>query len=396
MSLHDWSPQQAKALDAVAEWIRSGEQQVFRLFGYAGTGKTTLARHLAEACRAPQFAAFTGKAASVLRTKGCGNATTLHSLMYNVTKRDRVALNALELKLAGMTPDHPDYAETRWERDEELKRVKMPWFFPNPDSVLQYADLIIVDEVSMVDERIGKDLESFGKKILVLGDPAQLPPVKGGGYFTDRTPDILLTEVHRHATDNPVYRWATLARSGEAIPYGDEGAAKKYRRDSVDPSWYATHAGQILCGKNETRRMLNAEVRKHLGRTSIYPVYKDTLVILMNDHKLGVLNGTLCRAQCDAEAEDGKVWLNIAYERQILRDLCVDPCIFEGKECFHERSRLQMDYGYCLTVHKAQGSQWENVTLYDDGFMKRDPSVRRRWLYTAITRAEKTLTIVTS
>ena len=398
MSTPDWSAQQAAALTAVGAWLKDpSAPQVFRLFGFAGTGKTTLARHLAQDVRTPMFAAFTGKAASVLREKGCVGATTIHSLMYTVTKRDRILLNQLNLKLTELTPEHPDYAETKALRDEEADKVKRPWFYVNPDSELQFADLIIIDEVSMVDTKVGKDLESFGKKILVLGDPAQLPPIKGGGYFTNRAPDILLTEIHRQALDNPVLRWATLAREGTVIPYGDEGNAKKFRRERVDDAWLASvAAGQLLVGKNETRRALNQRVRTILGRSSTYPQRNDTLVWLQNDHRLGVLNGTLCTAYCDAEEFGDGLYINVAYDRRLLRDLKIAPEPFQGKDAEYDRGQLMIDFGYALTVHKAQGSQWETVTLYDDGFGKRDPEQRRRWLYTAITRAENTLNIVTS
>ena len=67
----------------------------------------------------------------------------------------------------------------------------------------------------MVDEELGRDLLSFGKKVLVLGDPAQLPPVKGGGFFTEAEPDVMLTEVHRQAADNPIIRLSmTCAKAG--------------------------------------------------------------------------------------------------------------------------------------------------------------------------------------
>src|SRR3954467_889027 len=106
---YDWSPQQAKALDAVGVWLKDPTApQVFRLFGYAGTGKTTLARHLAMGTNFPIFAAFTGKAASVLRDKGCPNAMTLHSLLYNVSDRDKTKLMMLESELSMMDGNEPD------------------------------------------------------------------------------------------------------------------------------------------------------------------------------------------------------------------------------------------------------------------------------------------------
>ena len=78
-----WSPQQDRALTAVSEWLTAADRPVFRLFGFAGTGKTTLARHLAEGVDGKVvFGAFTGKAALVMRNKGCSDASTIHSLIY--------------------------------------------------------------------------------------------------------------------------------------------------------------------------------------------------------------------------------------------------------------------------------------------------------------------------
>ena len=84
-----WSPQQDAALKAVAEWLRRGDRPVFRLFGYAGTGKTTLAKHIAEDVDGEvAFGAYTGKAALVLRSKGCPDASTIHSMIYRSRESD--------------------------------------------------------------------------------------------------------------------------------------------------------------------------------------------------------------------------------------------------------------------------------------------------------------------
>lgn len=85
------------------------------------------------------------------------------------------------------------------------------------------ADLIVLDEVSMVNQQIAEDLRSFGKKILVMGDPGQLPPVAGAGAFTNREPDAFLAEIHRQAADSPIIRLATAARLGKPIRVGDYG-----------------------------------------------------------------------------------------------------------------------------------------------------------------------------
>jgi exodeoxyribonuclease-5 len=398
---HSWNAQQAKALDDVGQWLRDpNAPQVFRLFGYAGTGKTTLARYLAEHEDGQvYFAAFTGKAASVLRAAGCVNATTIHSLIYRPFTKDRARLNELKMKLDTTSPNDPDYPEIRGEYAIELERVRSPGFELNVESVLKEAALVVVDEVSMVDERVGRDLLSFKKKVLVLGDPAQLPPVKGGGFFTNATPDILLTEIHRQAADNPIIRWATLVRTGGIIPYGKDGPAQKMKRDRAPIKWLASVSDQILTGKNETRRMINREIRKLRGATSPYPENGDRLICLGNNHELGILNGVTCEcvgASVEVPDEPGALAMTIQYDGQMITDQFYDAEIFTGGDGHPFRRWLQFDFGYAMTVHKSQGSQWGRVALYDDGFWKREPHQRRRWLYTAITRAQESLTIVTS
>src|SRR6185295_17115561 len=91
---------------------------------------------------------------------------------------------------------------------------KRPGFALNPKSDAAHAKLIVLDEVSMVSEEMARDLMSFGRPILVLGDPGQLPPIKGEGAFTRDAPDIMLTEIHRQAGESAIIRLATMARQG--------------------------------------------------------------------------------------------------------------------------------------------------------------------------------------
>ncbi|MBI3275594.1 MAG: AAA family ATPase, partial [Methylocystis sp.] len=196
-----WTSEQDRALAAVAAWLTDGEAQVFRLFGYAGTGKSTLARHVAANVDGDvAFGAFTGKAALVMRSKGCKDARTIHSLIYRAT-------------------------------DTETEE---PSFVLNEDSAAARAALIVIDECSMVDAELGRDLLSFGKKVLVLGDPAQLPPIKGGGFFTEAEPDVMLTQVHRQAAGNPIIRLSMTIREGGRLERGVYGASRIIGKDELD------------------------------------------------------------------------------------------------------------------------------------------------------------------
>ncbi|MCM2472069.1 AAA family ATPase [Rhizobium sp. CG5] len=372
-----FAPQQDEALKAVSKWLKDGKQPVFRLFGYAGTGKTTLARHFAENVDGDVlFAAFTGKAAQVLRSRGATNARTIHSLIYRPRGEESV-------------------------EDEETGKTSIsPMFAINRQSPLAKAALIVIDECSMVDEQLGKDLMSFGTPILVLGDPGQLPPVSGGGYFTDQEPDYLLTDIHRQARDNPIIQLAMHVREGKEIMYGDYGTARVISKAEVTQE-LVLEADQVLVGTNKTRRRYNKRLRELKGFTADYPQAGDKLVCLRNDQVKGLLNGSLWQVMTSSR-ETVKPGINLlikpedddmdrgAAKIKLLKASFEDV---ETEIAWATRKRYdEFDYGYALTVHKAQGSQWNNVVLFDESWAFRD--TRERWLYTAVTRAAETLTIV--
>lgn len=408
----EWSAQQREALTKVQDWLNGPKNvPVFRLFGFAGTGKSTLAQHVGnmENQRGgfTQYAAFTGKAAVVMQRKGCKNARTLHSIIYTTMDKSRAHLDRLNKQLAEATG--PLRERIIKQIEDERENLKSPGFHLKEDPLTVFKEqadgdkvpeatisLFVIDECSMVDERLGQDLESTGARLLVLGDPAQLPPVmSGAGYFTDKQPDMLLTEIHRQALDSPIIKMANTIRHGGTLSLGDygEGCAVVKRKDLPAAEWVA--ADQILVGKNDTRKQFNARIRQLKGYEGFLPQEGERLVCLRNNHEEGLLNGSLW--ECVA-AEDrpnaATFWLKV---RSLDEDRTV-ACLahkagFLGEELepWERKEANEFDFGYALTVHKAQGSQWDNVILYDEWFNR---ATLRQWQYTGITRAAQRVTVV--
>ncbi len=374
-----WSPQQEGAIKSVRAWLSNKKgPQIFRLFGFAGTGKTTLAKELASSViGAVLYACFTGKASLVLRKKGCNGASTIHSLIYKAVQ----------------DPITGEYH-----------------FKLNDDSPLALAALVVIDEVSQVNEELARDLVSFGIKILVLGDPAQLPPVKGEGFFINATPDIMLTEVHRQAADNPIIRMSMDVREGRGLQVGQYGDSRVIRRANVDRESMrelALSTDQILCGLNRTRQSYNERLRtinglaplpSQGGRPCWHPVSGDRLVCLRNNHDKGLLNGGLweagevvvkgsyadIRVQSLDEPEMSPVDVSVLLPFFNGSDKDLDWKVKKGFEEF--------TYGYALTVHKSQGSQWDDVLLFDESYVFKQDAAKH--LYTGITRAAERVTVV--
>ncbi len=392
----DLSPQQAKAFDLVGNWLcDQSAPQTFYLAGYAGTGKTTLAKRLVEGVEDFTFAAYTGKAASVLTRKGCP-ASTIHSLIYKVVPPNYE--KAKELKKAYEQEENPEKKELL---KIEFRQVNRPSFSLKDREEFGSYDVIVLDEVSMVDETMGVDVLSFGCKVLVLGDPGQLPPVRGTGYFTARDPDYCLTEVHRQAAGNPVLNMATLVRTGRRLRPGHYGSSRVQHRLTTTPVDLRS-AAQVIVGSNKTRKEFNTVIRDAKDFFGTIPQTGEKIICLKNNAKLGLMNGTQWRV---AEAEDKGSWLRLKISPWDDYDPEVEPRYIEldahelgldfSEMPFYQREMAEeFDFGYAITCHKSQGSQWKNVFIQDQSWMFKDvPLMPQRWLYTALTRAEESVVV---
>jgi exodeoxyribonuclease-5 len=384
------SVDQANALRQIGAWYRSKSSSYLTLGGYAGTGKTTLIAYLRKALREHEadasvaFCAYTGKAARVLQErlreqrvmKRGDSVSTIHSLIYT-------------------TEDNPG-GPPKWIRKEKLER-----------------DLIIVDEASMVDKVIWEDLLSFDVPILAVGDHGQLPPI-GSSFNLMGEPQIRLDRIFRQAEGSPIIDVATMARTSGSIPVGEFGpGVRKLDRTLPETgvmvqelleSWRPDLL--ILCGYNKTRVQLNTAIRGMRDAESAVPQSGDQVVCLRNNRTKHIFNGMIGRivrvtqvlgeegtewyeAEIELEGEDytysGYILKQQFGAMETIKDVPLAP---DG-----ERGDL-WDFGYALTVHKAQGSQSERVLVFEERFPRSDDEDWRRWLYTAVTRAVTELTVI--
>jgi exodeoxyribonuclease-5 len=393
-----WSPQQQAALTQVNRWLQTKSSPYFQLAGFAGTGKTTLARHLAEAVSGRvYFAAFTGKAAHVLMKSGVPNASTIHKLIYTPKDKSQQRLKQLEAERAKLLTHNPIpqnlLAKVDAALEAERANLARPMFQLNLESELNGAALVVVDEYSMIDEQMGEDLMSFGVPILALGDPGQLPPVRGTPFFRSK-PDILLTEIHRQAADNPIIWMSSEIREGRELSPGRYGESEviAYRNAKPTLAERVLATDQLLVGRNSTRLSSNVRARQLMGYPDALPKKGDKLVCLRNNHELGLLNGQLWKAREDSIFDGAFVFLDIETDDGLAVEVDCHAEYFHGKlpGMWTRKDAEEFDYGYALTVHKSQGSQWGNVLLFDEWYMKD----RRQWLYTAITRASERIDVI--
>jgi exodeoxyribonuclease-5 len=386
------SPDQAKAVQQLYRWFKEGKEQTITLGGYAGTGKTTLASVLRwvlnerHADLSVAFCAFTGKATHVLRQRleaanmllPQDTCSTLHALLY-------VPYVAKDGSILG------------WHRAKEVE-----------------ANLIIVDEASMVTEDLWRDLVSLNVPIIAIGDHGQLPPV-GGSFNLVQEPKIRLEQIHRQAAGNPILTLAQEARTtGRIEPgiYGKGIEKLSYANDDGDRIREITEDllsskkdVLILCGRNTTRQKLNTAARATLGFETGEPEGGDKVVCLKNSYAVAgepLYNGMI--GTIETLSEEGAHWYDatisfpgeerefsgIISRHQFGKDAVLDK--FEGISPKQIGERF--DFGYALTVHKAQGSQADTVLLFEERFQKMSDDDWKRWLYTAVTRAKKKLYIV--
>lgn len=380
------SNEQWEAIKSIVKWYGEGNQ-FFYLAGYAGVGKSTICSIAIEEIKKKykiktiNTATYTGKAASVLRKKGV-DASTIHSMIYIADIDDKGALHGFDLDRYGLASK---------------------------------ADLIVLDECSMIADDMAEDLLSFGKKILVMGDPGQLPPVNGLGYFTRNTPDVFLQEIHRQCADSPIIKLATMARKGEKITpglYNDDNVLSMMLNNETQNHIHNTET-QVICGINRVRHTVTKKIRDKLGFHGEFPLFGERVICCKNDKVEKLFNGQMGYLKSDAnELSSTEYGDRYLAEFKVLMDderyshtLNVDPYLFQGHfrsdgkaekipyiKGREIKSFNEFDWGYAITCHKAQGSQWDHVTIVDDSSAFRED--RNRWLYTALTRAETGLTLL--
>lgn len=421
------SAEQRAGIEKIRAWHASGPFEPFRLAGPAGTGKTTMAKAVGPALglRSVHFGAYTGKAAHVLRSKGATPAGTIHSAVYYPVS-DQEAKQKLwdaraeleELKAHFLAIPDEDTALTEeadlaiQAKEAEIRALKadtqrMAWEW-NPDSPWATADLIILDEVSMVGPKIAADIEMYGVPVLVLGDPAQLPPVEGGGHYLNGNPDHLLTEIHRQALESPVLELATRIRLSTRRDLG-------MTPDDFSPARLgeAIEADQVLCWSNHRRWALIDAMRTKQGRPRGRVVAGDRIMCLTNNRSMAVFNGQQFQVlEVEGDGILGPTLL-LRDDDGHERSLAVFADGFAGREMQEtaKRSgsgakgqRMLATFADAITVHKAQGSEWPNVYVANELPRMMAATARhegaaaalkqaRQWAYTAVSRASESVTV---
>ena len=358
--------------------------------GYAGTGKSTLVKFIVAALNLRPddvcYITFTGKAALVLRDKGCPNAMTAHRLLYQ---------------------SFPKYDGT---------------FYHKPRRPIPPYKLIIVDEISMLPNEIWQLLLSHNVHVIALGDPGQLPPIGTDNGVLEH-PHIFLDEIMRQAQESEIIKLTMDIREGKPLQLMNGKEVKIVDKKDVVEGMYLW-ADQIIVGKNETRRYINDLMRQYLhGVTDAAPIEGDKVICLRNDwdhpNEAGdvMVNGTIGTIYGIKKTDT--YWLkpmmtaNFIPDGVTETDIDLNPCdpVFRdvnmdykllttgeptvNKNNFRrfpkEWRPREFDYGYCITCHKAQGSEYNKVLVFEEFLRGNDHA---RWLYTAATRAKEKLVIV--
>ncbi len=385
----DLSDDQREALNKLWQWLKydSKFSGYITLGGYAGTGKTTslavFRKYLHEVLPEWQvaFISFTGKATRVLKSALRQQQTiypndfvgTIHSLIYSPVVNDRQEI-------------------VGWDRKNQLD-----------------YQLIIIDEGSMVDYQIWQDLRQYGIPIIAAGDHGQLPPIQGS-FNLMAEPQLKLEQIHRQAANNPIINLSMLAREKGEISVGNYApAVKKLSREDfasqeLVEEMIRMHPDQILilCGYNKTRVKLNTFARELLGFEMPEPLPNDRVICLRNNHEKDLYNGMI--GTINSLTKESEKWyfaeITLDEEPKPYRGLILaEQFNTEQAKNFSSARATTLkgdlfDFGYALTVHKAQGSQAKKVIVFEERFKQMDDEMWRRWLYTAVTRAEEELYII--
>lgn len=373
------------------DWFYNKNDLVFEFAGGPGTGKSFVLDFIIKYLGinreniAPM--AYTGAAAVNMRTKGLLNAGTIHSWIYHTTVSPKI-------DKAG-----------NYIMDEYFNRPKEGLDFV-PKIKLKNIKLIIIDEAYMVPFEMKKDIERFGIKIIACGDWNQLPPINSKpAYLTNRNVH-LLTKTMRQAEGSNIVRLAYSVLNGYPVSNGYYGDVLVINEEELTDQMIMS-SDVIICSKNTTREYYNNKVRKLYGFTGKIPQYGERIICRSNNKyeiidDINLANGLIGSVVNfpDVSGFDGKT-----FELSFQPDLLSRP--FNIKACYkyfiathQQKEALKYDkylegekfeFGYCITSHLSQGSQFNNVIVIEEPMMG---NINNRLSYVAITRARQRLIYV--
>lgn len=378
------SDDQAAAIDKLNTWLNSGNQQEMTLGGLAGTGKTTLLKSVVESLHAQGLtvavAALAGKAVAVLKSKGLAHAQTLHSLLYEpegppeewsmakevwrLAKKNSTAFRTRnEMEMAAQHGDFAKFSQAdiaAWKEWQRVQRVYGPHVSEEPEWVEVEeipADIVIVDEASMVPYDVLHSLRKHQVPVLFVGDHGQLEPVgENPGLMVN--PEIRLETIHRQAADSEILQFAHYVRQG--------GEPRKWNGPGRDVILNPSHIryadfDAVLCGYNKFRVHLNKVIRHERGIPDELPVDGDTLICLQNKRDVGLYNGHITTAAqvSHYRHEPNIVHLTVPNAGgKLVSVKAWLPQFGEPRQAPYIRRDISMfDWGYALTTHKCVGGE---------------------------------------
>lgn len=383
---------QADALMRVDDWVKgrgSGEMD-FRLGGLAGVGKTFLlgevSRHLMSQGVHVEFCAPTGRAASVLASKTGQVARTVHSI----------------LKYRPGGDEHNDDCD----RSSRCACAAAKSFtkYEETDYSRGAGTVILVDEASMVTRWMYEELMGLGARILFCGDFGQLAPVGDAGFsvVAEHLLDARLTEIVRQEQGNPIIELAWEVRNGAAwTPQEkdtDQGSVKVIDRSPASVPIGYEPGRMVLCYTNKMRVNRNYEIRRRRWGADVTndPIVGDSVICLRNDPIRGIFNGMRGEVtqvkpytgddnllMADIEMEGGG-----RYFGPVVRAQFGSPTLLANKY------GALFDHGACITTHKSQGSEAQDVVVLGESLGRMSDDEKRRWRYTAVTRGKSNVTVI--
>ena len=384
----DLTEEQTNLVKKLTEWYKHSSRQWFSYSGAAGTGKTTVIRAFIEELGLQRYiaCAFVGKAVTVLSRQGLP-ASTIHSLIYHVSWIPVMDEKGLPVLNKDGNP-------------------KMKVVFSLKNELPGDLQLIIVDEATMVNDDLAEDILSFGIKTVFIGDNNQLPPVFGVSSVM-LNPDFWLTKIMRQAENNPIIYLSQRVLKDLPLQYGIYGKSRVIPSVTLDETY--TRYDAIIAGKNKVRDDINEYIRYNIkGVTSRLPVIGDKLICRQNDWDRSIEGNIYLTTGMTGIVTDihrslgGNKYMSIDFLPEIsdeeffnlLLDTQYIRMNYEDRRNYGFSRYEKFEYGYCVTCHACQGSQFDNVLFINQWF--HDADLTKKIQYTAITRAIESIDIASS